>query len=224
MEAFYGFAREIDLRDAGLEHRRLRAVARARRRRAARCRHLERHRALQPGRRRQQPAAPRLARRRCGTSSPRRPAESVPRPAPRDAAVADRADARPQARVAGPRRSAWPARRHPDRPGRPHPDATGDVAARPAARLAPSRGQVGVVGIPPADGPDTRAARGRGRRRSVCSNRSGRSTTTRQGQTGLALPVPRPGATTSGGGTLYDPAEEAGDSRTTSRATGRSAT
>ena len=43
LEPFYGFAREIDLRDAGSQHRRVRAVARARRGRAARRpTHLER--------------------------------------------------------------------------------------------------------------------------------------------------------------------------------------
>ena len=62
MEAFYGFVREVDLRDAGLEHRGIRTMARARRRRAAGGRPSRSHRALQPRRRRQQLQAPGLAR------------------------------------------------------------------------------------------------------------------------------------------------------------------
>ena len=196
MEAFYGFVREIDLRDAGLEHRRLRAVARAGRGRTARVEPPRADRALQPRRRRQQPPAARLARGPARRARRGRPGSTCRARSPGSRQLpADLTES------AGPRPGAGRApgrtRGRADRPGRPDAVAAGDLAARPAARLASPRGQVDVVGVPPADGPDARAARRRGRpdrparagrRRSMTCGRA-----SRPGATGS-----RPRTTTSG--------------------------
>ena len=118
-------------------------------------------------------------------------------------------------RLAGPHGRA-------DRSGRTEPDAAGDLAARPAAGLAPPRGQVDVVGIPPADGPDARGARRRGRPdRPPRADRPVEDE--QQGQADLALPVPGPGLRPRPGrGHTTRPRSRL--ARTTSRSDGRSAT
>ena len=151
MEAFYDFAREIDLRDAGSSIVAFEEWLELGEGERPAATHLDRDRALQPRRRRQQPPAARLARGPCGPSSP-----SADRP--RGPAAGRRgppscppdADRGPGARR-GARRAARRPGRRPDRPARSDARASRRRwLLGPAPRLASARGQVDVVGVPPA--------------------------------------------------------------------------
>ncbi len=150
MEAFYGFTREIDLRDAGSS-----IVA------------FEEWLELGEGER---PAATHLERieryNRDDVVSNRRLRDwletlrdelagltglPVPRPAAQGRAPAARADRAPGADP-GPGGSPRRSGRGRARSGGPDARAIRTLAARPAPRLASPRGQVDVVGVPPADG------------------------------------------------------------------------
>ena len=113
----------------------------------------------------------------------------VPRPGVREEALPDDLTAA-QARV-----EALVTRLAADVPSDqtgPHVRAARPLAARTAPRLASPRGQVDVVGVPPLDGPDSGRARGRG-----WTDRPARAGETnraaREGQADLALPVPGAG-------------------------------
>ena len=148
MELFYGFTREIDLRDAGSS-----IVA------------FEQWLELGEGER----PAPTTssgssattattwsARRACATGS-RAPRElaaatgwTVPRPAPRAARLPEELS---EAQALS-RRSSSGSPATSRSTGRADARAARPLAAGPAARLAPPRGQVDVVGVPPPHGPD----------------------------------------------------------------------
>jgi hypothetical protein len=199
MEAFYGFEREVDLRDAGLEHRRLRAVARARRGRAARGDILER---IERYNRDDVVSNQRLrdwleAR---ATSCARLDGRPCPRHARRRAARAHRA----QARVAGAGRAADGPTVIPTDPLE-RPRSSTPVAPRPAPRLASPRGQGDVVGVLPADGADPGALVDETSPIGLLEP-SGPWTTSTERQADLAIPFPGAGLRPRPSAALFDPA------------------
>ncbi len=189
MEAFYGFTREVDLRDAGVEHRRVRGVAGAGRGRATGLDDPRSHRALQPRRRDQQSAAARLARdiaRR--TRRDVRTTGPPPRRAPGPAGGCHRGAGAHR----GPGRSPGRPVDRPDGRRRPGPGTARAMAAGATPRLASSRGQVHVVGLLPPygtrRGSGDRGERPAGRTRADrCARRAA------AGQADVAVLLPRPG-------------------------------
>ena len=207
MEAFYGFVREIDLRDAGssiVAFEEWLELGEGERPAADHLERIERYNrddVVSNLRLRDWlEAAPGRARR---GDRPERPAPGAAR---RRRCRAD------VTRSPGARRRRW-STGSPDRtsvpadPAERTDAAAGDVAARPAPRLAPARGQGDVVGVPPPDGPDAGAARRRGRTRSACSNRSDRSTTTKKGKQTWRYRFPAQDFDL-GRGEVYDPAHK----------------
>ena len=129
----------IDLRDAGQQHRRLRAVAGARRGRAAGRRPPRADRALQPD----DVVSNRQLRDWLGVETRGAGGDHRLRgPATGDAraGVSDERHGSADPRAAA-RRPPRPARRHPRGAGERTPDAARTLAAGPAARLASARGQ-----------------------------------------------------------------------------------
>ena len=160
MEPFYGFEREVDLRDAGssiVAFEQWLELGEGERPEATHLERIERYNRDDV-----------VSNQRLRDWLEERRGElrdlagqEVPRPAPRvDDLPTDltEAQARVQGlvdRLAGPDVPADPA----DRTAEQH----APLASRPAPRLAPARGQVDVVGLPPAHGPHAGAARRRER-------------------------------------------------------------
>ncbi len=206
MEAFYGFVREIDLRDAGssiVAFEQWLELADGERPGAMHLERIERYnkddvvsnlklRDWLEGLRTRVHGY-------CGTGGP---AAGAP---PRTGA--SRPD-RSRGTCGGARSAPGRPERHADGSGGPESHAAGDLAPRSTVGLASSRGQVGVVGIPSPDGPHARGPRGRGRPdRPPGTHLSGRRRA--KGQTDLALPVSSPGLRPRAGRRLR-PGEEAG--------------
>ena len=187
MEQFY-FERDIDLRDAGSSIVAFEQWLELGEGERPASDHPRADRALQRGRRRQQRPLARLA-----GDAPRR-ARSGNRA--RGPATDTRDGEAPEELVRGPgpcRGARRPARRRrPERACRTDGRGARPLAAGSVARLAPPRGQVDVVGVPPPHGPHAGAARRRiGAARAARAGETARSAGERQA--GLALPIPAAG-------------------------------
>ena len=213
MEPFYGLRPRDRPADAGCEHRRLREVARARREAPARTpRRSSTGSSATTATTSSATGGSATGWRTVGASS-RRATGAAPAPraratAPRPAELTER-----EREVAA--LSATAHGRTSRRPGRPR-GATrrqqATLAARPAPRLAPARGQVDVVGVPSADGPDRRRADRRARADRPA--RAGRLVARSEEVDQPGRSRSRPRTTTSARtATIYDPRDRARSAR-----------